>query len=116
MKVIIAGSRSFNDYPRLSRVLAMIPEITEVVCGEARGADSLGRQWAQDHYIPVKSFPAQWNKYGRSAGHIRNREMGDYADYLVAFWDGKSKGTKGMINYMKSLGKHGRVEIFNAAS
>lgn len=112
MKVIVAGSRSFCDYPRLSRVLATIPAIGEVVCGEARGADSLGRRWAEEHNIPVKSFPAQWDKYGRAAGPIRNREMGDYADYLVAFWDGKSKGTKVMIDYMQQLGKHGRVEMF----
>lgn len=112
MKVIIAGSRSFCDYSRLKSVLATIPAITEVVCGEARGADSLGRRWAEENGIPIKSFPAQWDVYGRAAGHIRNRKMGDYADYLVAFWDGKSKGTKGMIDYMRKLGKHGKVEMF----
>lgn len=59
MKVIIAGSRSFCDYARLKSVLATIPAITEVVCGEARGADSLGRRWAEENNISVKSFPAR---------------------------------------------------------
>lgn len=113
MKVIIAGSRSFADYPRLKSVMAPIAaQVEEVVCGEARGADSLGRKWAEENNIPVKSFPAKWDKYGKSAGYIRNRQMGDYADYLIAFWDGKSRGTKNMIEYMQSLGKHGEVKLF----
>lgn len=111
MKVIIAGSRSFNDYLLLSQIMATVPA-SEIVCGEARGADSLGRKWAEENGIPIKSFPAQWELYGKSAGHIRNREMGDYADYLIAFWDGKSKGTKGMIDYMQRIGKHGKVIKF----
>lgn len=111
MKVIVAGSRSFNDYPRLKRVMATI-SATEIVCGEARGADKLGRRYAEENGIPIKSFPAQWDKYGKSAGFIRNHEMGDYADYLVAFWDGKSRGTKEMIEYIRKLGKHGKVEMF----
>lgn len=111
MKVIIAGSRSFNNYSKLKRVMDTISAL-EIVCGEARGADSLGRRYAEENGIPIKSFPAQWDKYGKAAGIIRNHEMGDYADYLVAFWDGQSRGTKDMINYMKALGKHGRVELF----
>lgn len=111
MKVIVAGSRSFADYPRLVSVLATIPA-SEIVCGEARGADLLGRRYAEEYNIPIKSFPAQWDKYGKSAGYIRNKEMGNYADFLVAFWDGKSRGTKNMIDYMRELGKHGRIEMF----
>ena len=73
-------------------------EYSEIVSGCARGADTLGKKYANDHNIPVKKFPAEWNKYGRSAGYIRNTEMADYADILVAFWDGKSLGTKHMID------------------
>jgi hypothetical protein len=107
-KVIIAGSRDFNDYPYLRAYLASIPpwiEITEVVCGMAAGADTLGKQWAEKNGIPVKEFPADWERLGRKAGPMRNVEMGVYADGLVAFWDGQSKGTLHMIKFMESEGK-----------
>lgn len=114
MRVIIAGSRSFNDYDFLKQnILQLNLDITEIVCGEARGADSLGRRFAIENNIPIKSFPAEWNTYGKSAGMIRNHQMGDYADYLIAFWDTKSRGTLDMINYMQQLGKHGTVIKFN---
>ena len=71
MKVIIAGSRDIIDY---QLVVDTIKEsnfiITEVVCGEASGVDSLGKKWAIENNIPVKSFPAKWNKFGKSAGYI----------------------------------------------
>jgi hypothetical protein len=113
MKVIIAGSRTFNNYDLLERVLQeenLI--IEEVVCGGARGADDHGQKWARNNGVSVKYFNAEWEKYGRVAGIIRNHEMGDYADYLIAFWDGKSRGTKDMIDYMQQLGKHGKVVLF----
>lgn len=113
MKVIIAGSRTFNNYDLLVKTLQeenLI--IEEVVCGGARGADTLGAEWAKENGVPIKYFYAEWEKYGRAAGFIRNHEMGDYADYLIAFWDGKSRGTKDMIDYMQQLGKHGKVILF----
>lgn len=113
MKVIIAGSREFNNYQLLAETMANLNiEIDTIVCGCAKGADSLGRDWAHNHNIPVVEFPAEWNIYGKAAGFIRNQKMGDYADYLVAFWDKKSKGTKDMIDYMQQLGKHGKVVFF----
>lgn len=113
MKVIIAGSRTFNNYDLLVKTLQeenLI--IEEVVCGGARGADTLGAEWAKKNGVPIKYFNAEWDIYGRAAGTIRNHQMGDYADYLVAFWDGKSSGTKDMINYMQQLGKNGKVALF----
>jgi NADPH-dependent 7-cyano-7-deazaguanine reductase QueF-like protein len=62
-------------------------------------------QYAKENRIELKVFPADWNKHGRAAGPIRNAQMGDYADQLVAVWDGKSKGTKNMIDYMNKLMK-----------
>lgn len=112
MKVIIAGGREFDNYELMCEEMAKIREnitITEVVCGGARGADSLGRQWAQENGIPVKEFPAEWDVFGKQAGILRNHDMGNYADFLVAFWDGKSTGTQDMISFMKRIGKHGRV-------
>ena len=105
MKTIVAGGRNFDHYPYLEQTLYDHPEITEVVCGEARGADTLGKEWALDNKVPVASFPANWKVFGPRAGPMRNIQMGDYADQLVAFWDRKSRGTEHMINYMKSLGK-----------
>lgn len=113
MKVIIAGSRTLNDYNFVKTQIEKLNlNITEIVCGEAKGADSLGKQWAEENNIPVKSFYPEWERLGRAAGIIRNHLMGDYADYLIVFWDGKSRGTKDMINYMQQLGKHGSVIIY----
>jgi hypothetical protein len=82
--------------------------ISEVVCGEATGVDTLGKVWARQNNIAIKSFRPNWyplGVYNKLAGFERNEEMGDYADALIAVYDGKSGGTKHMINYMKRLGK-----------
>ena len=106
MKVIIAGGRDFNNYELLyktcNKLLSGI-EVKEIVSGGApNGADSLGEKFAKEKGFHIKVFKANW-KYGRAAGPIRNKEMAQYADYLIAFWDGKSKGTKSMINLAKSF-------------
>ena len=111
-KVIVAGSRTFNNYQLLKTELDKRKDkISEVVCGEAKGADSFGKTWAIQNNIPVTSFPVDWHTYGAAAGYIRNHQMGDYADELIAFWDGQSKGTKDMINYMDKLNK--KVVVIN---
>ena len=98
MKVIIAGSRTITDFNLLKKVITASGfNITEVVCGGARGVDSLGQKWAELNNIPVKLFPANWNAYRKSAGYIRNKQMSDYADALVCIWDGSSKGSKHML-------------------
>lgn len=110
MKLIIAESRNFNDYALLDQSIAELNvEITEVVCG---GAGSLGELWALAHQIPVKYFPAQWELYGNAAEPIRNAEMAEYGDYLLAFWDGKSRGTKHIISSMERIRKHRKVIMF----
>lgn len=99
-KVIIAGGRHFNDYEKLCKVADyMLKNKTEieVVSGTASGADTLGEDYAKERGYGVKLFPANWDKYGLSAGYKRNEEMADYGDALIAFWDGQSKGTKHMI-------------------
>ena len=88
MKVIIAGGRDFNNYDLLSQTMDELNIIvSEVVCGDAAGADTLGAAWASANGIAVKHYPADWGTYGRSAGIIRNRQMAEYADFLIAFWD-----------------------------
>lgn len=115
MKVIIAGGRDFTDYEKLStfcdKVLANTSEV-EIVSGVARGADILGEIYAEERGYPVKQFPADWNTHGKSAGHKRNAQMADYADALVAFWDGSSKGTLSMINLAKSRNLMIRIFIY----
>jgi len=73
----------------------------EIVCGKAKGADSLGEKYAIENNIPIKYFPPDWLRFNKSAGFIRNEEMAKYSDGLIAFWDGKSKGTKHMITIAK---------------
>jgi hypothetical protein len=103
MKVIIAGSRDFNDYYSLTKAIMKSGlNIEEVVCGMARGVDLLGKQWADERGIYVKEFPADWNTHGQRAGPIRNTEMAKYADALIAIWDGESKGTANMISQARA--------------
>ena len=106
MKTIIAGSRNITKLHIVEKAIELSTfNITEVVCGGARGVDDLGRKWAGNgNKIPVKMFPAAWDTYGRSAGYKRNVEMGEYAEALIAVWDGESKGTKHMIDIAEELG------------
>ena len=111
MKVIIAGSRSVNNY---HSVLGAIREsgfnISEVVSGGAKGADSLGEKWAGQYNRDLKVFPAKWDEFGKSAGYRRNIEMADYADALIAVWDGESRGTRHMID--TAVDKGLKVHVF----
>ena len=111
IRIIIAGSRSFDNYDKLCKEVdefismqmffaglgAYKSKEVEIVSGGARGADKLGERYAKEHNLRLKIFPADWDKYGKRAGYIRNTEMAEYANCLIAFWDGKSKGTAHMI-------------------
>jgi ABC-type enterochelin transport system substrate-binding protein len=112
MKVIIAGGRNFNDYDKLRESCDNIlinQEEVEVVSGTSSGADTLGERYAQEKGYKIEKFPAQWDLYGKSAGYKRNQQMAEYADGLIAFWDGKSKGTKHMIDIATNKGLKVRV-------
>lgn len=112
LRIIVAGSRTFNDYDLLET--ALLDYLKEnnndvtIISGAARGADQLGERFARQHGYNLKCFPAQWDTYGRSAGPIRNKEMAKYAaeecGVLFAFWDEKSRGTKSMIELAKKYG------------
>lgn len=101
MKVIIAGGRNFNDYPRLKdfcdKILSNYPH-AEIVSGGAEGADQMGERYAAQKRLDLTVFHANWTKWGKAAGPRRNLKMAQYADALIAFWDGKSRGTKNMID------------------
>lgn len=108
MKVVVAGGRDFQNYSLLKAVLDwLVPleGVTEIVSGTARGADSLGERYAKESNLDLKQFPANWNAHGKSAGYLRNSEMADYADAVLIFWDGKSRGTGHMIELAKKKGR-----------
>jgi hypothetical protein len=100
--VIIAGSRDFSDYELLTKTLdeyfSNVTDDIVIISGKAHGADTLGERYAAEHGYQVWGYPAEWNKYGKAAGYIRNAEMAKTADALVAFWDGHSSGTAHMIS------------------
>lgn len=123
-RVIIAGGRNFCDYAQLVRVCDHMlsnknPSDIEIVSGVARGADNLGERYAKEKGYQLSQFPADWNRNKKAAGYIRNAQMADYADALIAFWDGASRGTKHMIDLGKEKGlkvkvsRYGNVDKVN---
>lgn len=109
-KVIIAGGRYFNDYALLQeRCDFFLSERAKshqivIVSGHAKGADALGERYAQERGLQCDAHPADWDKFGKSAGFRRNAEMAEVADALIAFWNGQSRGTAHMISFAKSKG------------
>lgn len=109
-RLIIAGGRDFNDYDYLQRCcMPVIDKLRNdydvvVVSGHAEGADMLGERLANEQGVKLEVYPADWKTHYRSAGFRRNEQMGDIADGLIAFWDGRSHGTRHMIEYAKSRG------------
>lgn len=109
IRVIVAGSRGLNDYKIVKKYLDKIfgrwnKEIT-IISGGARGADKLGEKYARENGLKVRVYKADWEKYGKRAGYIRNEKMAEVGDILIAFWDGESRGTKNMIDIMRKNGK-----------
>lgn len=110
--VIIAGTRTFEDYDLLKTKCDYFfqrKKPTAIVCGEARGADTLGKRYASENGILVISVPADWERHGKKAGYLRNQEMARYADALIVFWDGRSKGTRNMLEIAVEKGIPYRV-------
>ena len=98
MRTIIAGSRTIIDHNILSNVVSKCGwHITTVLTGLAHGVDFLGVMWAIDNGIKLEKYPANWKEYGISAGYKRNLQMAIKAEALIAIWDGKSRGTRHMI-------------------
>lgn len=107
MKVIIAGSRNYRGGAEGVHVAVKESgfDVITVISGVARGADLAGENWARAKGVQVERFPADWKKHGRSAGIIRNCQMAEAANALIALWDGSSRGTLHMISKMKLDGK-----------
>jgi len=115
-RVCIAGCRAYNNYLEakeyidfclcnLKRQYDLI-----VVSGGCTGADQLGERYAAENHIPVERYSAQWHLYGKAAGPKRNQKMAEICDYVICFWDGKSRGTKSMIDCATTLGKPIRIK------
>ena len=113
MRVIIAGGRTFTNFDlmitTLDELFVKTDEPITVISGTARGADQTGERYADLRGYDVERYPAQWDKYGRSAGYKRNAQMADRATHCVVFWDGKSRGSKHMINLAQQKGLELRV-------
>ena len=115
-RIIIAGSRNFNDYTKMLNTLDELGihlintiDPVEIISGHAPGADTLGEKFAKAYGYPLKIFPADWDIYGKAAGPIRNEQMAKYASeadrgMLVAFPVGESRGTRNMIKLAKQYG------------
>ena len=120
MNIIVAGSRTFNDYEFLRSKLDFYfsnrGKAIQIICGEAEGADQLGKRYAIEKGYNVLSFPDQSEIFGSFAKFKRNREMARAADGLVAFWVGESKGTAQLIQVMKETGKPIRIVYYKEAS
>jgi len=118
-RILIAGSRTFKDYDRMYKEVTKYiyrepcENLITVVSGGANGADKLAERYAKHLEFKFKLFPANWDKYGKPAGMIRNEEMGQYCDEAIIFWDGKSRGAKGMINILNKLNKPFKIIEFN---
>lgn len=118
-RVVIFGSRGFKNYGLLKEKCdAYLKNKKEthhiiIVSGHARGADTLGEQYANEKGYELETYPADWDKYGKKAGFLRNEQMADLSNAAIGFWDGESHGTKHMIEYSKEKGLDVRVVRYN---
>ena len=111
MKLAIIGGRDFTNFVKADQSLQdhfkdhdgeiFYIALDEIVSGGARGSDAIGKRLAEKYGIKYTEFPADWDKYGKSAGFKRNQQIIDACDMVLAFWDGQSKGTLHMINIAK---------------
>lgn len=113
--IVVAGTRTFDDYELLSAWIDAMRgfyQDVKLVSGGAKGADALAERYASDNNIEIDVFNADWNKHGKAAGPKRNKQMAEVADVLLAFWDGKSRGTANMIDEAKQRGVQTHVIHF----
>jgi len=115
-RILVAGSRNYNNFAEAKSFIEncisrLKNEYTLVfVSGTCRGADMLGERFAAENGYEIERYPADWKRFGKSAGPKRNETMAKVADYVICFWDGQSKGTKSMIDFAKQLNKPIRIK------
>ena len=115
-RVVIAGCRNYTNYDEakayIDHCLSRMREENTIiiVSGGASGADAIGERYANENGFEIERYPADWKTYGRSAGPRRNKQMAEVSDYVICFWDEKSRGTKSMIAYAKKYDKPVRIK------
>ena len=115
-RIVVAGSRDYENYEEakdfIDICISRIKEENEIIflSGGCRGSDSLGERYASENGYRIEKHPADWKKYGRAAGPKRNEKMAMICDYVIAFWDGKSRGTKSMLEYASKANKPVRIK------
>ena len=118
MKLMVCGGRYFYNKELLE---SSLNELIQTNCwkdvaileGGASGADTLAEEYAKKNGLAFFVYPADWEKYGKAAGPIRNKQMVEDCDYCIAFWDGQSKGTKSSIDFCKEMGKPCKIIYYN---
>lgn len=116
-RVVIGGHRDYYDYAEFSQAVDLylaniIKQYTIIiVSGHCRGTDMMGERYAREHGLQCEVFPAEWDKYGKPAGPIRNRIMVERSDYVIAFWTGGGRGTKSLISLAKSYNRPLRIKM-----
>ena len=115
--IVVAGSRNYTNYAQAKLFIKESIEMFDNDCqlvflsGGCRGADGLGEKFATENNYTIKYFPAEWEKYGKSAGPRRNKQMADIADLVICFWNGKSRGTKSMIKFAQQANKPIKIKL-----
>lgn len=116
-RIVVAGCRDYDNYEEAKEFIDFcIFDIAQnntviFVSGTCRGADMLGEKYADEHGFEIERYPAQWDLYGRAAGPLRNRKMAEASDLVICFWDGKSRGTRSMIEFAEKIGKTVKVKM-----
>ncbi len=115
-RVVIAGCRDYNNYDEAKNYIDFcLSNIRKestiiIVSGCASGADAIGERYAKENGFKVEKYPADWKTYGKSAGPRRNNQMAEISNFVICFWDGKSKGTMSMIKYANFYNKPIRIK------
>ncbi len=115
-RIVVAGCRDYNNYSQAAEFIDLCisrirKEYTLIfLSGGCRGADMLGERYAKENGFEVERYPAEWDKFGGAAGPMRNAKMAQSCDYVICFWDGKSAGTKSMIENAERMGKKIRIK------
>ena len=118
-RIVIAGCRNYNNFEEAKVFIdECLKEFKEnftiiIISGCCSGADKIGEKYAEENGFKIERYPAEWQKYGRSAGPKRNRKMAEISDFIICFWDGQSRGTKSMIEFAKKFNKQIKIKIIN---
>lgn len=118
-RIVVAGSRDYSNYKDAKNYIDFCisrirKEYTLIfVSGDCKGADTLGERYAIENGFELEKYIADWQKYGRAAGPKRNKQMAIIADYVICFWDGRSKGTKSLIYFAKQFNKPIRIKYIS---